>query len=44
MLACRYILGAVETFMDAVPGAGIFKGIFDYICLSLKTQIELLIL
>lgn len=22
---CRYILGAVETFLDALPQAGIFK-------------------
>ena len=35
-LACRYILGAVETFMDAVPGAGIFKGIVEYICFAWK--------
>ena len=41
---CWYILGAVETFMDAVPAAGIFKGIFEYVCLSLIAQLELLTL
>ncbi len=25
MCMCRYILGAVETFLDAIPGAGIFR-------------------
>lgn len=24
-LLCRYVLGAVETFLDAIPAAGIFK-------------------
>jgi hypothetical protein len=23
---CRYVLGAVETFLDAVPSAGFFQG------------------
>jgi hypothetical protein len=23
---CRYVLGAVETFLDAIPSAGFFQG------------------
>jgi hypothetical protein len=31
----RYVLGAVETFLDAVPSAGFFQGHFQLLLLSM---------
>ena len=42
LFACgfRYVLGAVETFLKAVPAAGIFKGKINH-GLQLKANFDL---